>query len=85
MFCLRVLGGEWCRERCAPLRNGISVDLGHLHSWVTYAGKVSNESIIEVKGTVIVPEKPVETCSQKVELAVQTFHVINKSAPELPF
>jgi hypothetical protein len=35
---------------------------------VNFAGKVPKESIIEIKAKVIVPEKPVETCSQKVEL-----------------
>lgn len=30
---------------------------------VTYAGKVSKESIIEVKAKVMKPGKPVETCS----------------------
>lgn len=38
---------------------------------VTYAGKVPKESIIEVVATVTVPDSPVATCSQKVELAVK--------------
>mmetsp|Transcript_4373 Transcript_4373/g.7391 ORF Transcript_4373/g.7391 Transcript_4373/m.7391 type:complete len:417 (-) Transcript_4373:104-1354(-) len=52
---------------------------------VQYSSKVPRESIIEIKGKVIVPEVPVETCSQKVEIQVQEFWVINKSAPILPF
>ena len=52
---------------------------------VSYASKVPRESIIELKATVTVPEKPVETCTQKIELLVQEFWVINKSAPILPF
>jgi aspartyl-tRNA synthetase len=52
---------------------------------VNYASKVPRESIIEVKAKVTVPEKPVETCSQKVELQIQEFWVVNKSAPILPF
>ena len=52
---------------------------------ITFASKVPKESIIEIKATVTVPEKPVETCSQKAELIVQEFWVVNKSAPMLPF
>ena len=35
---------------------------------VTFASKVPRESIIEVKAKVTVPETPIDTCSQKVEL-----------------
>jgi len=52
---------------------------------VSYASKVPRESIIELKATVAVPKVPVETCTQKIELLVQEFWVINKSAPMLPF
>lgn len=52
---------------------------------VTYASKVPKESIIEVKAKVVKSEQPVETCSQKVELEIIEFWVINKSAPMLPF
>jgi len=52
---------------------------------VDFASKTPKESIIEIKAKVIVPEKPVETCSQKIELAVQEFWIVNKSAPVLPF
>lgn len=38
---------------------------------VNFAGKVPKESIVEVVAKVIVPEKPVTTCSQKVELSVK--------------
>ena len=52
---------------------------------VAFASKIPKESIIEVKAVVTVPANPVETCSQKVELIIQEFWVINKSAPMLPF
>lgn len=52
---------------------------------VSYTAKVPKESIIEVKAKVVVPQSPVDTCSQKVELMIQEFWVINKSAPILPF
>jgi aspartyl-tRNA synthetase len=52
---------------------------------VNFASKVPKESIVELKGVVSVPQVPVETCSQKVELQVKEFWIINKSAPMLPF
>jgi len=52
---------------------------------VNFSSKVPKESIIEVKATVVVPEKPVDSCTQSVELSVNEFWVINRSAPMLPF
>mmetsp|Transcript_34682 Transcript_34682/g.53156 ORF Transcript_34682/g.53156 Transcript_34682/m.53156 type:complete len:647 (-) Transcript_34682:292-2232(-) len=52
---------------------------------VNYASKIPKESIVEIKGKVTVPENPIETCTQKVEIQVQEFWVIDKSAPILPF
>ena len=52
---------------------------------ISFASKVPKESIVELKATVTVPEKPVETCTQKTELVVKEFWVVNKSAPMLPF
>ena len=37
---------------------------------VDFASKVSNESIIEVVAKVVVPDKEIDSCSQKVELQV---------------
>lgn len=52
---------------------------------VGYAVKTPNESIVEIKAKVVKPEKPVESCTQKIELVVEEFWVVNKSAPILPF
>lgn len=52
---------------------------------VGFAAGVAKESIVEVKATVTVPEAAVEGCSQKVELQVSEFWVINRSVPQLPF
>lgn len=53
---------------------------------VEYIRKVPKESIVEIVAEVTCPEKPVEKCSQKdVELKINSFHIINKSAPMLPF
>lgn len=52
---------------------------------VGYSVKVPNESIVEIKAKVIKPKVPVQACTQKIELEVQEFWVLNKSAPILPF
>lgn len=52
---------------------------------VAYSTKVPNESIVEIRATVTKPKVPVQSCTQKVELQVQEFWVVNKSAPILPF
>jgi hypothetical protein len=35
---------------------------------IKYMAGVPNESIVDITGTVKVPEKPIESCSQQVEL-----------------
>ena len=50
-----------------------------------YTRRIPKESIIEVKAKVIVPEKPVQGTSQKVELHITEIWTVNKSAPILPF
>lgn len=48
-----------------------------------FIGKVSNESIVDVEGTV---KSATTTCSQSaVELAIATFFVVSKAQPDLPF
>lgn len=73
------------RQQFSTVQAMLSVDDTISKGMVSYASKVPRESIIEVKAKVIIPEKPVETCSQKVELQIQEFWVVNKSAPILPF
>eukprot|EP01024_Parvocaulis_polyphysoides_P034152 TRINITY_DN3022_c1_g1_i1.p1 TRINITY_DN3022_c1_g1~~TRINITY_DN3022_c1_g1_i1.p1 ORF type:complete len:580 (+),score=79.85 TRINITY_DN3022_c1_g1_i1:155-1741(+) len=47
---------------------------------VKYAVGISKESIIDVRGTVVCPEQPVEACTQKlVELQVTDIHVVSRS------
>jgi aspartyl-tRNA synthetase len=50
-----------------------------------YTRRITKESIIEVYAKVVVPENPVQGCSQKVELHITQIWTINKSAPMLPF
>lgn len=52
---------------------------------VSYAVKVPNESIVEIKAKVVAPQVPVESCTQKIELQIEEFWIVNKSAPILPF
>lgn len=52
---------------------------------VTYASKIPKESIIEMVGTVTVPENPIQGCTQQVELKVKEIWCVNKSVPYLPF
>ena len=52
---------------------------------VTFTSKIPKESIIDIKAIVTIPEKPVHTCSQKVELQIKEIWVVNKSVPMLPF
>lgn len=52
---------------------------------VSYATKIPKESIIEVVATVVVPEKPIDGCSQQIELQVHEIWTVNKSVPMLPF
>jgi len=51
-----------------------------------YAMKIPNESIVEVVGTLVKPEKEIAGCTIKLELGKLTeLWTVNKSAPELPF
>lgn len=52
---------------------------------VTFAGKIPRESIIEIVATVAVPENPITTTTQQVELQVKELWCVNKSFPVLPF
>lgn len=52
---------------------------------VKYCSKVPNESIIDITGVVTKPKEAVAGCTQKTEIVVKQFWIINKSAPILPF
>ncbi len=45
---------------------------------------VSNESIVDLTGRVKVPEKPIESCTQQVELEILKFFVVNRADGRLP-
>lgn len=53
---------------------------------IKYMTGVPDESIVDVYGTLSVPEKPVEGATQShVEIHVLTFHCINKATAPMPF
>lgn len=53
---------------------------------VKYIAKLPNESIVDMKGTVTVPESPVDSATQKtVEIQISEFHAVCKTMAELPF
>ena len=45
---------------------------------------VSNESVVDLVGKVQVPQKPIESCSQQVELEILKFFVVNRADARLP-
>jgi len=74
------------RQQYATVQSVLAEDEKISKGMISYASKVPRESIIELKATVAVPKVPLEACTQRtVELLVQEFWVINKSAPILPF
>jgi aspartyl-tRNA synthetase len=81
--------GKMCfivvREQFATIQAVVAVNDKISKGMVTFAAKIPKESIIDVKATVTVPERPVQTCSQKVELQINEIWVVNKSVPMLPF
>ncbi|GBG75109.1 hypothetical protein CBR_g19622 [Chara braunii] len=51
---------------------------------VKYASQLSKESIVDVEGVVTVPNKPIESTSQQVELQVRKVYCVSKAVPALP-
>lgn len=51
---------------------------------IKYMQAVPPESIVDITGKVVKPEKPIESCSQQVELQVLKFFVVNRAASRLP-
>lgn len=53
---------------------------------VRYIAGLPAESIVDVEGTVTVPDQPIEACTQKmVEVQVTRFHCVTKAKRALPF
>lgn len=74
------------RERFATVQALLAVNEPEVSvGMAEYTKRIPKESIIEVKAKVVVPEKPIEGCSQKIELQIMEIWTVNKSAPILPF
>jgi lysyl-tRNA synthetase class II len=73
------------RQQFSTIQCVLSVSDKISQAMVKFAQGVPKESIVEVCATVTVPDQPVDGCSQKVELQVNQFWVINRSVPQLPF
>lgn len=51
---------------------------------IDYVKRIPNESIIEVKGKVVIPEQEIKSCTQNVEIQVSEVWVLDKSDFRLP-
>jgi aspartyl-tRNA synthetase len=65
-------------QACAFKSENISKDM------LKYMSGVPNESIIDLAGIVVKPEKAIESCTQQVELQITKFFVVNRAANRLP-
>ena len=56
------------RESYATVQAVLSICDTISKGMVTFASKIPNESIVEVVAQVVVPDQPIDGCSQQVEL-----------------
>ena len=73
------------RQQFSKVQAVLQVGEGISKGMVNFCSKIPKESIVEVNAEVTIPEKPVEGCSQLPELKINSFFIIDKSAPILPF
>ncbi len=53
---------------------------------IKYIGKIPNESIVDITGSVKKLKKPIKNCSvSDLEISIQKFHVVSRSKNVLPF
>lgn len=51
---------------------------------IKYMAGVPSESIVDIVGLVEKPEKEIESCTQKVEIKISKFFVVNRATNQLP-
>ena len=51
---------------------------------ITYMSDVPPESIVDLTGKVVKPEKPINSCTQQVELQIVKLFVVNRASNRLP-
>jgi aspartyl-tRNA synthetase len=53
---------------------------------IKYIGNLPSESVVDMKGTITVPDQPIESATQKmVEIQISSFHCVCKAKSALPF
>ena len=53
---------------------------------IKYASSISNESVIDVYGTVTIPSEPIKSCTiSSMELQIQKLHCVSRAFTPLPF
>eukprot|EP00270_Netrium_digitus_P000814 TRINITY_DN10917_c0_g1_i1.p1 TRINITY_DN10917_c0_g1~~TRINITY_DN10917_c0_g1_i1.p1 ORF type:complete len:564 (+),score=157.70 TRINITY_DN10917_c0_g1_i1:76-1692(+) len=72
------------REGGATIQCVLSVGERVSKGMVKYVGGLSKESVVDVEGEVVVPELPIESTTQKVELHVLKVFAVTKAASVLP-
>mmetsp|Transcript_3470 Transcript_3470/g.3284 ORF Transcript_3470/g.3284 Transcript_3470/m.3284 type:complete len:611 (-) Transcript_3470:188-2020(-) len=56
------------------------------NAMVKYVAGLSQESVVDIVGTVTVPDQPIDSATQKmVEVQITSFHCINKTSAPMPF
>lgn len=65
-------------QACAFKSEAISKEM------LKYMSEVPKESIVDIYGTVVRPEKAIESCTQQVELQINKFLVVNRATNRLP-
>jgi len=56
------------------------------NAMVRYISGLPTESVVDVKGTIIVPDQPIESATEKmVEIHITEFHCVSKISSPLPF
>jgi aspartyl-tRNA synthetase len=75
------------RQQTATVQVTLFVDdVNVSKGMVKWASALTRESVVDVKGLVVHPEVPIESCTQKeVEVVCREIHCISRSDPELPF
>jgi nondiscriminating aspartyl-tRNA synthetase len=56
------------------------------NAMVKYIAGIPSESVVDVKGTIAVPDEPIDSATQKmVEIQITDFHCISKTSAKMPF
>ncbi len=75
------------RQQTATVQVTMFVDDVHVSKgMVKWASALAKESVVDIKGLVVKPEVPVESCTQnEIEVVCREIFCVSRSDPELPF